>query len=111
MSLEEKTAALGEKVRRRQVAVVEAIDRHLPELPLALLRETFDAKISFLRSPDINYGADPGPGIPPSEPWIIPKPPKGDYPAVVGFPMTPEKRRFLARQRLQRTRPASKIKP
>lgn len=109
--LDAKLKAIDDWVQMRRKQVEEALATHLPDFPIQLLRETFGAKLVSLRSPTVNFGPEPERGLVAGPlwyvPWVIPKPPKGDYPVVV-VEMSPEKRRFL--RRLRRVRRASKIR-
>jgi len=101
-------------VKERREQVERVFQERMPDFPLELLRSTFQAKVYNVRSPEVDYGpgylVDPREtSVVPQDPWVIPKPPKGDYPAVV-VEMSPQKRRFLLRRRLPRARPAGKIK-
>jgi hypothetical protein len=108
-AIDRAAAALGARVHQRQLEVESALARHCPEFPLALLRQAFGARLESVRTPDIDYGPDPPAAVPLSEPWVRPKPPKGDYPVVVAQ-MSPEKRRFLRRKRLPRVRRAGMMR-
>jgi hypothetical protein len=106
-NLDKKLGALDAKVRARQKAVMAALEKFMPDLPVTGIKAAFGAQILSLRSPDIDYGPEQPRGIIPTDPWVTPfssgnkrdrTDQAGGVPVVVAV-MSPQKRKFLNRRR------------
>lgn len=106
-ALEAAVRSIDERMQQRREQVAAALARHLPDFPVDRLRETFGARVESIRCEQISYGPEPPESVVPGDPWVIPKPPKGDYPVIVAM-MSEAKRQRL--NRLRRVRSAGKIR-
>lgn len=58
MTLEQSIQNITERQAQRRAIVQESMARRMPEFPLELIRETFNARLEFYRSPEIEFGRE-----------------------------------------------------